>query len=229
MAQPGSAPAWHAGGQGFESPWIHRTRERPAYRRGVLAFCRPWSIRTPGPPPRRFRHRHRATLRWLSSRTAAYRSHSRPKPRRRTFRVAGAPGRASSPCGQGPLLCSHRRYLCVPVRFIKGGFNVGALGKVKRATIGGACAIALAVGALALTAAPASAAMGFAIKPISCGVWGQWVHIWSTASGSVTHKLRGPLSVNLYMGSSVTITRWDAGFYGGTSAASGSSANTTGQ
>jgi hypothetical protein len=23
MAQPGSAPAWHAGGQGFESPWIH--------------------------------------------------------------------------------------------------------------------------------------------------------------------------------------------------------------
>jgi hypothetical protein len=24
MAQPGSAPAWHAGGQGFESPWIHR-------------------------------------------------------------------------------------------------------------------------------------------------------------------------------------------------------------
>ena len=24
MAQPGSAPAWHAGGQGFESPWIHK-------------------------------------------------------------------------------------------------------------------------------------------------------------------------------------------------------------
>ena len=26
MAQPGSAPAWHAGGQGFESPWIHHRR-----------------------------------------------------------------------------------------------------------------------------------------------------------------------------------------------------------
>ena len=27
MAQPGSAPAWHAGGQGFESPWIHHELE----------------------------------------------------------------------------------------------------------------------------------------------------------------------------------------------------------
>jgi hypothetical protein len=42
MAQPGSAPAWHAGGQGFESPWIHPrppVGQRKASNLGSGLFC----------------------------------------------------------------------------------------------------------------------------------------------------------------------------------------------
>ena len=38
MAQPGSAPAWHAGGQGFESPWIHHTKVPLSALSGTFPF-----------------------------------------------------------------------------------------------------------------------------------------------------------------------------------------------
>ena len=62
MAQPGSAPAWHAGGQGFESPWIHRTEKAASAfadnARNGAAFsvlCMHVAMRSPGVPAGRFR------------------------------------------------------------------------------------------------------------------------------------------------------------------------------